>query len=378
MPDIHLLYGGSTIKRTMHCPYWVEDVEKYRELVSASSPAAHRGSALHDCMEDIARTGAEPASFEGKAFPKHANYVVDDDDVEALADAWRMAEDVFDRYDVEEMFVENFVQYADDVGGSMDLLGVGPNHVVSVDWKFGHQWVDAYYQNIFYLWCGAHTPHLKEYLASDRQQVAVTIGPAFMAEPMVHEVTESEYREAVQKMLIGIGLGRKGGNLPNPGDHCTFCPKWAWCDARKQQAVNFMEFDPEMVEDLDAAMSMVSDIKAHLKAIEGATYTALRKGAQMEHWKLVEKQSRRRYTDEEAFVKAVGRRLKKADMFDTKLKSPAQIEKVAKKLGAKIPLDDFVTTESNEFTIAPMSDKREAAVGDLVTPERLAAVMPDS
>jgi hypothetical protein len=102
----------------------------------------------------------------------------------------------------------------------------------------------------------------------------------------------------------------------------------------------------------------------HIKAIEEHAYTALNSGETVNGYKLVDKLSRRAWIDEvDAEKKLRNRKLRVADIKDSKLKSPAQMEKTIKRLGRTVDIQNLVISKSSGTTIAPEDDKRQTVLG---------------
>jgi antitoxin component of RelBE/YafQ-DinJ toxin-antitoxin module len=79
-------------------------------------------------------------------------------------------------------------------------------------------------------------------------------------------------------------------------------------------------------------------------------------------WKLVPKRATRQWVDAEGAREALEQMgLDNSELIETTLRSPAQIEKVAKKHGLAIP-KDLVVAVSTGNTIAPESDPRPAVL----------------
>ena len=90
----------------------------------------------------------------------------------------------------------------------------------------------------------------------------------------------------------------------------------------------------------------------------------MEKGGKVEGFKLVNKRPTRVWTDE-AMVEALlkKKRIPKPSMYTTKLNSPAQMEKELKQRNFDPDMiTDYISSVSSGLTVAPESDKREAAM----------------
>lgn len=149
------------------------------------------------------------------------------------------------------------------------------------------------------------------------------------------------------------------------GDHCRFCPagrarKCPQVEREKQLAVK-MEFSAVASYDpaeLRKALDSREVVKAWLKNLDEFAYAEAEAGRFVGHgYKLVEKRATRKFISEgDVVIRCQEHGHKSDDIFERKLKSPAQLEKV---VGKKI-LDDLIVSESSGHVLVPESDKRSA------------------
>jgi hypothetical protein len=78
-------------------------------------------------------------------------------------------------------------------------------------------------------------------------------------------------------------------------------------------------------------------------------------------WKLVNKRATRQWANEDQATDVLAKVIPEAELFVTKLITPAVAEKVLKKLGTKLP-DDLVVAVSSGSTLAREEDPRPAVV----------------
>jgi hypothetical protein len=78
-------------------------------------------------------------------------------------------------------------------------------------------------------------------------------------------------------------------------------------------------------------------------------------------WKLVNKKAMRQWANEDIADDVLSKVIPKDELYVTKLLSPAQAEKVLKKLGEKLP-DNLVVAVSSGSTLAREDDSRPAVV----------------
>jgi hypothetical protein len=162
-----------------------------------------------------------------------------------------------------------------------------------------------------------------------------------------------------------------------PGSWCKFCRAAGVCPALKEQAtsVALVEFeampaslppDPKTLptEVLVDVLNNADLLEDWLKAVRGHVMSMLERGEAVPGYKLVDKRATRRWKNEKLtleFLENLG--YTRARVSDTKLKSPAQVEKLLK--GDKVPLPaDLVSKKSSGVTLAPTSDSRAEVVSD--------------
>jgi hypothetical protein len=144
------------------------------------------------------------------------------------------------------------------------------------------------------------------------------------------------------------------------GAHCKFCLAKP-CEEMKRQALQAAKrtFAPTNTDELAEQMQLVPVLEAYVKAIKEAVAETLNKGGKVAGFKLVEGRRSRSWGDEEAVEKYLrSHKVKVADMFNTALKSPAQMEKSLK--GSDVSLDDYIEVKTGKPTVVPEDDKRKA------------------
>ena len=179
-----------------------------------------------------------------------------------------------------------------------------------------------------------------------------------------------------QDFLDAVKLSEDGATTGEPGSHCQYCPAALYCPAKLAEVKSFMRLDPAHEKQLASAMDLVASMKAHIKQIESEVFSALEHGLPVPGWKMVPKQSRRYWTDEDAVrhLLRYNKGIQKEGYIEEKLKSPAQVEKAIKAADIPLDLSELIENKSSGNTIAPESDKRDAIVAGAV-PEALNKIL---
>lgn len=162
------------------------------------------------------------------------------------------------------------------------------------------------------------------------------------------------------------------------GDHCRFCLARQACityelaaleaarddfDVIEGSAITVSMPDPAELsaEDLARRLDLVPLLKDWIRTMEAMAFQRLKRKDAVPGWKLVAKQSRRKWRDErEAGVWLINQGLHPSAVTKREVISPAQAEKlVADKSG----MADLVTAESSGLTLVPDTDRRPAVTG---------------
>ncbi len=165
------------------------------------------------------------------------------------------------------------------------------------------------------------------------------------------------------------------------GDWCKFCPAAALCPELRRQmvetikadfdapvpvdpaaAVQRMLPDPEDERELGKAMRLVPLVDMWCREVEAIAQRRLEYGRGVDGFKLVRKRANRRWKDPEAVETALRKKrgVKVDDIYDRKLRSPAQLEKV--KLIGKGWVAEFSEKPDGGVTVAPVTDPRPAVL----------------
>lgn len=150
------------------------------------------------------------------------------------------------------------------------------------------------------------------------------------------------------------------------GDHCRWCPAKPTCPALQTKAKalatqTFSSLAPYNPVELSKTLEALPMMEQWIKGVREFAYREAEQGRVPPGWKLVDKRQTRKWREnlsEDNLARNLG--LKPPEIWDTKLKSPAQVEKLLSKEG-KAVFDQFVFSESSGKTLAQMSDKRPEA-----------------
>ena len=354
------IVGGSTAKRVINCPASVALCAKMPP--KPSNEHADRGTLLHNVIAELLEFDKKPEQCIGATYKDQVltQELIDEKIIPALA-----ALDEIDPEKRMEYMVETRVGFGDflpDVFGSTDLLGRRDNRAFVIDWKFGDGVVVDAVENpqlLFYAAAAMRTEAAKWVFEGADEIECIIVQP-----PMIRRwvTTFERVKEFEQELLYAVRLS----SWPNPpmqwGDHCRWCAAKPICPqmtgaverALKVQLVNLP------AEQISQQLQQAAAIESYLSDLRELAFNMLENGQPVPGYKLVPKQARRQWVKEEAieaWVDAKGIE----DAYETKIKSPAQLEKVLKKAKLDFPAD-LVVAVSSGSTLAPESDPRPAVL----------------
>jgi hypothetical protein len=112
------------------------------------------------------------------------------------------------------------------------------------------------------------------------------------------------------------------------------------------------------IDQIALQLEQADTIESYIKDLRALAMQMLENGQTVPGFKLVAKRGTRQWVDEQKVVKwADENKLAIADVWESKMKSPAQIEKGLKKYKIELP-SELVVSVSSGSTLAPESDSR--------------------
>jgi hypothetical protein len=153
--------------------------------------------------------------------------------------------------------------------------------------------------------------------------------------------------------------------MPKSGPHCNYCPAHATCPVKTGAALKATRVNAITADKLAEYLPLAAEVTAWAKEVQKFAHEQMELGTPIKGYKLVHKRSSRVWNDQEAVENKVrkAKKIKLADGFDYKLKSPAQLEKVCKAKGVDFKTyGAFISSVSSGTTLAKEGDKRPAAL----------------
>jgi hypothetical protein len=348
------IVGGSTAKRVINCPGSVKLVQKMPP--QPSSKYADQGTLLHNAIAEIL-SGRPEVLYMKYQDQVLTQELYDEKIVPALA--------ALDELGDIEYEVETRVGFGDllpGVFGSTDLVGRIGDKAIVLDWKFGAGVPVPAEENpqlLFYAAAAMRAESLKWAFDGAREIECIIVQPPFTKRWVT---TTERVKQFEQELMLAVKQALRDDAPLAQGDHCRWCAAKPICPqmtgavdrALKQQIVNLD------VDTLGQYLKNADLLEEWIKDLRALAFGLLEKNVDVPGYKLVQKQARRKWTDEqEARRVLMEMGLKESVVVETSIMSPAQAEKALKKRFSELP-EDLIKSESSGTTLAPVDDPRQA------------------
>jgi hypothetical protein len=258
--------------------------------------------------------------------------------------------------------VEQRVGFGDllpGVFGSADLLGRLGDTAIVLDWKFGSGVMveaEENYQGLFYA-CAARRTDLTKWIFNGATKVLIVI-----VQPPGIKVWETSIKrlDRFEEQLVSAVKEAKGDNaLMAAGKWCKWCPAKPVCpvmtgEVDRVKAAQIAALPAEQIGEYlktaDALEGWITDLRA-------LAFQMLESGATVPGYKLVAKRATRSWVNEDAAKALLLAHLPESELVETKMCSPAVVEKKLKKLKLALPEGSTAAISSGN-TLADVDDPR--------------------
>lgn len=215
----HAKFAPSSAARWLECPY---SAIATANLPNEESDASAEGTRVHELIE-----------LALKGTPKHAG------EPEDICYAVDLVLDYVQQLEKSPVLSEHVVRLSPDVWGTCDVLQLTPSITTIGDYKNGMMdvQVDRNKQLLTYA-AGALEQHgpSKFYRLAIIQPNSRTAGDQPEIKQTIVSLAEVEEHRDLVLYAVERGLGGEG---PNPGRHCRYCPSFGNCSAT-QEALPFL------------------------------------------------------------------------------------------------------------------------------------------
>ena len=362
----HALLSASSAHRWLECPPSAVANEAYP---NQDTEYTREGTLAHEVAEIVARGGDKWDIYLDQLRDEEEGVTQ-----EMVECAQGYADYILEHIKSEDAIVllEQQVDYspwAPDGFGTCDCIILQDETLTIIDYKYGQgvavSAVDNPQMKLYAL--GA----MNDYgIAYDATKVEMHIYQPRINNVSVDSLTVEELMTWADKTVKPIAQkAAKGKGSYKPGEHCRFCQHAGKCRALTKVCTEYVETHSLRVavpvlapHEVAEVLKMEPLISLWLKRVKDQAFTSLMNDEEIPGFKLVEgKLGNRKWSDElkvaEA-LKAAG--YAQEDITETKLLSPAQMDKaVGKKKVAEL-LDGLIDSAPGAPTVVPESDKRPA------------------
>ncbi len=368
----HASFGASNAKRRMACPGSLNAESKFPDT---SSPFAELGTAAHELGEYCLGNGiTDVFTMLGRTFNDH---VVDDNMASAVQIYVDYVNSILEEeapalLKLEQRFSLEALDPPMPMFGTSDctIYGKRTGNLWVIDYKHGQGVaVDAvdnpqpkYYGVGAVLKIGDRAPVNAIHTAIVQPRAPHKLGPI-----RTHSYTKDEILDFGTDLIDAARAALKSDAPLIAGDHCKFCKAAGTCSALRNNALAVAQDEfgvVRSIEDLTPDevanyMDKIPLLEEWIKSIRRHAHTMLETGQTLPGFKLVEKRPTRRWKNEEELLAwAATEGLEDDDIYDKKLKSPSQIEKV---VGKKNVPATLVMAVSTGVSMVPDTDNRPPA-----------------
>ena len=363
MQHSHIV-GGSTAKRVIACPASVKLVQ---QIPSKNIPNEHadRGTLLHTVIAEALEFKLSPENFLGT---KYNDQVLTEELIhEKIYPALEAFREIGFNYAGDNYIVETRVGFGDflpGVFGSTDILGRIGGRAIVLDWKFGDGVLvsaEENYQLLFYAAAAMRTEEAKWIFEGATEIECIIVQP-----PEVRRWVTTPQRVALfeQELRRAVHASQSEAPMFDTGDHCRWCAAKPICPKMTGQVERVLQSKLQAlpIDQIALQLEQADTIENYIKDLRALATQMLENGQTVPGFKLVPKRATRQWVDEDKVVKwADENKLAIADVWESKMKSPAQIEKGLKKYKLELP-SELVVSISSGSTLAPESDSRPAVL----------------
>lgn len=355
----HALLSPSAAHRWIRCP---PSACLEREFPSSSSEAAAEGTAAHALCEHKLRKFLKLRSKR-----PHSDF--EDDEMDRCSDAYvSFVQEQMGDIPSPMVLVEQRLDltcYVPEAFGTADCIIVAGDMLHVIDFKYG----------MGVLVEAEHNPQMMLYALGaldlldgiyDIQTISMSIFQPRRENVCTWSLTKEDLlRWARDDLVEKARLAYAGEGIFCAGEWCTFCRAAVRCRARAEEKLRLAREEfrlPPLItdEEIEEVLSEIPGLIKWANAILAyATDAAVNHGKAWTGFKIVEGRSVRRYKDEDD----VAREAESAgytDIFDKKLISLTQMEKLMGKKAFTDILGGLIEKPPGKPTLVPVSDKRPA------------------
>jgi len=259
----------------------------------------------------------------------------------------------------------DFSCYVPDGFGTGDCLIIASPRLHVIDFKYGLGVLVDAYQNPQMMLYALGALRIFDCLY-DITEVSMSIYQPRRENVSTWTISVDELMDWAENTLRPkADLAYKGEGEYSPGSWCQFCKAAVKCRARAEEKLDLARFEfaqPPLLSDaeIEEILGKLDDLTKWANEIMAyAQDAAINHGKEWAGYKLVESRTNRKYTDEDAVIRAAASAGYR-DIYKKTLISITEMEKLMGKQTFKEILGGLVAKPIGKPTLVPASDKRPA------------------
>lgn len=359
----HSKFSPSAAHRILACPPSLTLEQQYP---NETSVYAEEGTAAHDLAEHKLKKVLKMRS-------KKPTSSYHSDEMDEMTDIYveyclGLIEKAKENCRDLQILIEQKLDFGDYVPGGFgtgDLVVVGSGTLHVIDFKYGRGVAVSAERNPQMMLYALGALALFEMLY-DIEKISMVIVQPRADNFSTYEMSVEELKIwAEEELKPKAQLALNGEGEFCAGDHCRFCQAKNQCRARAAKNLELLKYEfaaPALLTDDEIAE--IIGLADELSKWAGDIYTyatalAINEGRQWDGFKLVERRTRRTYSDE----KLVAEKAKEAgyqDIFKQSLITITEMEKLMGKKKFSDILGALVEKPKGKLTLVPETDKRRA------------------
>lgn len=370
----HAAFGASNSKRRMACPGSMNAEARYPDT---SSPYAELGTAAHELGEHCLLHGFKHADrMMGKTLNGH---VVDDNMVAAV----QVYLDFVRKIEAEEdpcllRIEQRFSLEA--LGPPMPMFGTSDCTIYGK--KSGNLWVIDYKHGQGVAVDAEDNPQLKYYALGAALKIADkapinSVNVAIVQPRASHPLGPIRLAHYTKEDILDFGVdlidAAHAAVKPDAplaaGDHCKFCKAAGECSALRSNALAVAQDEFGSIRPIDTLtpdqvasyMDRLPLLEEWMKSLRQHAFSLLETGKGLPGFKLVDKRPTRKWKNEQEMLAWASQEgLEDDDIYERKMKSPSQIERIVGK--KNLPATLVLSVSSGLSMVADTDARPPAAV----------------
>ena len=379
MPDKHAKLSCSSSMRWINCPGSVHLSEYFPQ---STSIYADEGTIAHLYLEKSVKDdpqGRQAALDRAAAFYKEHPEMGDSansirDNIDAMM-AWILSE--YQKEKAADPAVEVYSEqqvdltaYIPDGFGTTDVTIARTGFIHIIDLKYG-KGVPVHAEGNTQLRLYALGMLEMLDMIYDIRQIRMTIYQPRLSNISTDEISASDLREWGSEVIRPAARLALSEDAPfSAGSWCQFCPARETCRCRADHMMALENYRIKTTltdGEIGHILGEIDDLTKWAEDLKAAALTKIQEGGDIPGWKVVEGKSNRKFKDgtEEKAIVAAARKagFDKALLYETKMLTLSQIEKLMGKKTFTEALGQYVVKPQGKPTLVPESDKRASIIG---------------